>query len=101
MVFESSEMSRPREPMPLSDAHANAAALNTLLDLLPIGVAIAHDPACSRISVNRAAARMLGIDEQANASLSRPDLKLPFKVMRNGRELDPADLPMQRAAAAG
>ena len=30
--------------------------LSTLLDLLPVGVAIAHDPQCKTLSLNRAAA---------------------------------------------
>lgn len=87
--------------MPLSNSAQGVRTLYALLDLLPIGVAIAHDPQCQWISVNPAAAAMLGIASEANASLSNLDAKLTFKVLQNGRELSPAELPMQRAAAEG
>lgn len=87
--------------MPLSDTTQTLRTLHALLDVLPIGVAIAHDPACSFISVNPAAAKMLRISVQSNASLSSVADPPNFKVFHNGRELSPEELPMQRAAAAG
>lgn len=86
--------------MPLSETKKGVRTLHTLLDLLPIGVAIAHDPACSWISVNPAAAAMLGVTVDRNASMSSVGPELPFRVLHNGRELSAAELPMQRAAAA-
>lgn len=87
--------------MPLSDSTRSLRTLHALLDVLPIGVAIAHDPACSYISVNPAAAKMLRIPPAANASLSSVSEAPKFKVLHNGRELAPEELPMQRCAAGG
>ena len=74
--------------------------LQTLLNVVPVGIAIATDPECRDIRTNPAAAAMLGISPTDNASKSGPDPgKLPFKVRREGRELTPDELPMQFAAA--
>jgi PAS domain S-box-containing protein len=74
--------------------------LQALLDIVPIGIAIAHDPECQVITTNPAGAKMLNISPEENASKSRPDAdRLPFKVMRNGCEVPPDELPMQQATA--
>ncbi|HXH22245.1 MAG TPA: PAS domain S-box protein [Dehalococcoidia bacterium] len=73
--------------------------LETLFDVVPIAIAVAHDPEASRITVNRAGARMLGISEGADASLSGPGGQdLPFRLYKDGIEVPPEQLPMQRAA---
>jgi PAS domain S-box-containing protein len=76
--------------------------LQALLDLLPIGVAIASDPECRHIRVNSAGARLLELHQGANASLTGPEGEKPtFKVYRDGKELAPEELPMQQAASRG
>jgi PAS domain S-box-containing protein len=77
--------------------------LETLLEVIPIGIGIAEDPQCQKIRVNPAFAKQLGISTDVNASLSAPSEERPssFKVYRDGRELAPEDLPMQYAAAHG
>jgi len=74
--------------------------LQTLLDLLPVGIGIAQDSACRDIRTNRAFAQILGIASTHNASLSAPPFEAPknFRVYHDGRELGPDELPMQRAA---
>ncbi len=73
--------------------------LQTVLDLLPVGIGIAQDPECREIRTNRLYADMLGISRQVNASLSAPPIpRTPFTVRQNGRELATDELPMQRAA---
>ncbi|HEY9660739.1 MAG TPA: PAS domain S-box protein, partial [Allocoleopsis sp.] len=71
--------------------------LQTLLDVIPIGIGIAADPDCQEIRVNPGFAQMLGISPQTNASLSAPEVERPtsFKVCQNGRELAPEELPLQ------
>lgn len=77
--------------------------LETLLDVLPVGIGIAEDAQCHHIRVNPALAQMLRIDPNVNASLSAPEPEKPanFKVYRHGRELSLDQLPMQYAAAHG
>jgi PAS domain S-box-containing protein len=76
------------------------AELQTLLDVVPVGIAVAYDPECTQIRLNPTAAKMLGVDLTDNVSKNGPDAaRLPFRVMQNGRELAPDELPMQTAAA--
>jgi PAS domain S-box-containing protein len=71
----------------------------TLLRELPVGIAMSFDPECANIRVNPAFARMLGIDEHQNASKTGPEGdSLSFRIVRNGVELKPDELPMQVAA---
>ncbi|MBH8574344.1 response regulator [Nostocaceae cyanobacterium CENA369] len=75
--------------------------LETLLEVIPIGIGIAEDRECQKIKVNPAFAKQLGILSD-NASLSiSSDEKPTFKVYREGKELSPAELPMQYAATHG
>jgi two-component system CheB/CheR fusion protein len=77
--------------------------MQTLLAVLPVGIGIAHDAECRRISVNPAFAEMLGIPSDANASLSAPETDRPtsFQVVAGGRELPADELPLQIAARTG
>lgn len=81
------------------DLNHQVSELQTLLDILPVGVCVAHDPACLEMSVNPVGARILNISVQDNASKSGPQgEQLPFKVLRDGVEVPPQELPMQYAA---
>ncbi len=75
----------------------------TLLDVIPIGIGIAEDREGHVIRVNPAFARSLGISSEVNASLSAPEGERPdsFRVLIEGREVPPEELPLQRAAATG
>jgi PAS domain S-box-containing protein len=76
--------------------------LQTLLDVAPVGLAVARDPEGKNITANRAFAEMLGITPNQNASKSSPEGdSLPFKVLRNGVEVPAEDLPMQFTARTG
>jgi len=80
--------------------------LQLLLNTIPIGVFIAHDPACTVITCNPAGATMLAVRADINVSKSAEGtdqlpVTLPFKVMRDGFEVAAEDLPMQRAAREG
>jgi len=84
------------------DLRHRVEELEALLNALPIGVFIAHDPQCRQITMNPAGAAMLRLPLDANASKSGPDAdRLPFRVLKNGVEVAPEDLPMQRAARTG
>ncbi|MFN6474542.1 MAG: PAS domain S-box protein [Nostoc sp. SerVER01] len=85
------------------DLQRRITELQTLLDVIPIGIGIAEDPECQNIKVNPAFAKQLGISPDTNASLSAPLGEKPtnFKIYRQGRELSPEELPMQYSAAHG
>ncbi|MFO0877449.1 MAG: PAS domain S-box protein [Gemmataceae bacterium] len=76
--------------------------LQTLLDILPVGVWQA-DPACQRIIGNRAAYAMLGMTEGSNASVTGPEAGASqgFRCVVDGKEVPPSELPMQRVARTG
>ncbi|MBW4427443.1 MAG: PAS domain S-box protein [Nostoc desertorum CM1-VF14] len=85
------------------DLQRRITELQTLLEVIPIGIGIAEDPECQNIKVNPAFAKQLGILPDTNASLSAPLDEKPtsFKVYRHGRELSAEELPMQYSAAHG
>ncbi len=84
------------------DLQQRVTELQTLLDVMPVGIALAHDAECRRVDANRALARLLGIPAGANASLTAPLAERPpVRAFRNGKELDAADLPLHRAARLG
>jgi PAS domain S-box-containing protein len=85
------------------DLEQRVSELQTLLDVIPIGIGISEDPECKRIKVNPYFARALGVTPGANASLSAPSEEKPrtFKVYREGREMASDELPMQYASARG
>ncbi|PSB66969.1 hypothetical protein C7B61_08615, partial [filamentous cyanobacterium CCP1] len=77
--------------------------LETLLEVIPIGIGIADDPICQMIRVNPSFAGYLGIPAHMNASLSAPSDERPhsFKIYHEGKELETNELPMQYAASQG
>jgi PAS domain S-box-containing protein len=76
--------------------------LETLLDVAPIGLAIAEDSECRHIRLNATFARLLNVPPEINASLSAPPgERPPWTVLREGREVPPEELPVQKAAASG
>ncbi|BAZ32157.1 multi-sensor hybrid histidine kinase [Cylindrospermum sp. NIES-4074] len=85
------------------DLQRRVDELQTLLDVIPIGIGIADDPECRTIKANPALAKYLQISSDANASLTAATDEKPtgFKVYSQGRELADEELPMQYAAAHG
>ncbi|MEH2177291.1 PAS domain S-box protein [Nostoc sp.] len=85
------------------DLQRRITELQTLLEVIPIGIGIAEDPKCQNIKVNPAFAKQLGISSNTNASLTVPLDEKPtsFKIYRQERELSTEELPMQYSAAHG
>lgn len=81
---------------------ARVKELQTILEVSPVGIAIAEDPSCEKIWANDVLARLLRLEPETNVSLSAPaDERLPYRVYRNGREVHADYLPMQRAIRQG
>ncbi|WP_442949541.1 PAS domain S-box protein [Nostoc sp.] len=85
------------------DLQRRITELQTLLEVIPVGIGIAEDPKCQNIKVNPAFAKQLGISSDTNASLNAPSDEKPtsFKIYREGRELSAEELPMQYSATHG
>lgn len=77
-----------------------ALELQTVLDAVPAVVFIAHDPECRVITANRAGYELLRLPPSINASKSATPDERPanFRVLQAGIELQPDELPVQRAA---
>jgi PAS domain S-box-containing protein len=78
--------------------------LQAILDAAPVAIWMAHDPQCLRITGNAFADRVVMQTEQGgNVSAgARPgDEAVAYRVLRDGVELRPEELPNQIAAATG
>ena len=68
---------------------ADNQVLSTLLELLPVGVVVAHDPSCKRITMNAAAARILGMaPDQKSENLARLLQSAMTPATRNDIEVE-------------
>jgi len=78
--------------------------LQAILDAAPIPIWIAHDPQCRRVTGNVHADQIvMRVPRGANISASAlpGEASVSYKVFRNGREMQPEELPAQMAAASG
>ena len=74
--------------------------LQTIFEIAPVGIAVAADADCNVISANPALAAILGIGAGDNISVNAPNAEnVPYKHLKNGREMAPEELPMQRAVS--
>lgn len=84
------------------EARARAEELQVVLSAVPAAIWVARDPQCRQITGNQQAATLLRLPS-ASANMSRSNVANAmvqhFTVLdRDGRELAPDDLPVQRAA---
>jgi len=81
----------------------NAEMLKRLLDFTPIPVWTAHDPECRNVSVNKAAASLMGVNIDANVSVydDTNEKKPQITIFRNGRELEQEEFPLHYAVKNG
>jgi diguanylate cyclase (GGDEF)-like protein/PAS domain S-box-containing protein len=84
----------------LARERERAAELAAVLDAV---VFIAHDRDCRHMSGNPAAAELLRMPQGGNMSKTAPEAERPkhFRVCRDGEEVPPEDLPVQKAAREG
>jgi two-component sensor histidine kinase len=73
--------------------------LETVLETVPTAVWFTYDRDAGHVTGNRHAAELLRLPAHANASLTASQNERPsFRLFREGREVPPGDLPIQRAA---
>ncbi len=93
------------EALRLSEARerARAAELQAIMDAVPAIIFIARDPECRDIVGSRMSYDLLRVSPGLNLSKSAPESEKPttFRVMKDGRELPPHELPIQTAASTG
>ncbi len=76
------------------------ADLEAVLDAAPAAIWIAHDPDCHRITGSRVGYEILRMPYGQNPTLTPATDPPPthFRILKDGIELRPEDLPLQRAA---
>jgi len=98
-------MKEAEEALRVSEASARALAaeLKALMESMPGLTFVAHDPDCRRMTSSPGALELLRLRPDSNPSKSAPDVERPtsFRLMRDGRELSPEELPVQMAASTG
>jgi len=84
-----------------AEVRQRAEELQAILDTAPAAVFVTRDPDARRIDGNATAYRVFRMPPGTNLSLSAPQGERPttFKSMRDGRELEADELPMQMAMA--
>jgi PAS domain S-box-containing protein len=76
--------------------------LETIMQVLPIGVSVAYDPKCRVVTGNAAYNEMLGMKAAGNFSSNGDSMhKRQRDIYQNGRRLAPEELPIQQAAEEG
>jgi PAS domain S-box-containing protein len=75
------------------------AELESIMQVLPVGVAVAHGRDCETITGNTALGEMLGSGLGENSTESA--LSMAFKLAQSGEVLSPDELPLKQAARAG
>ena len=68
--------------------------LETIMDVVPALVLVAHDPRCATVTGNTMANQFYEAASGENLSMNMPSTR---RFFRDGRELRPEELPMQQA----
>ncbi len=85
-----------------SQLEQRVAELETIMQVLPVGVAVAHDPRCELITANHALSELVGIVPGQNISSGIDgSATLPYRFRQHGRDLPLAELPLQRSISTG
>ena len=74
--------------------------LQALMQAVPVGVSFSDDATCQRITGNPAVLEQFEVRPEDNLSASAPDDRAPgrqVRFFRDGRQINDAELPLQRA----
>jgi len=74
--------------------------LETIMQVLPVGVAVAHDPECRNVTANQALSAIVGAAPGENISRNsdRAGAQI-YDLYQNGKVLAAEDMPIQRSIA--
>jgi PAS domain S-box-containing protein len=82
------------------DLQLRIVELQTLLDVIPAGIAFAEDPGCESIFANRWFSSLLGVPQSMKLQKDASGVsKLPFRAFQEGREIPSSEWPMLKSAA--
>ena len=86
-----------------SRERVRAAELEAVMDAAPALIFMARDAECRHISGNRATYNLLRQPPGANLSKSAPESEKPSNLLmtKNGIEIPPEELPVQKAVSSG
>jgi PAS domain S-box-containing protein len=105
VIQDITERKQAEEALRRSEAEARARAeeLAAILDAVPGMALISQDPQGHTISGGRVAYELLRLPYGTNISKSAPEGERPsnFRIVKDGTELPPSELPVQKAAATG
>jgi PAS domain S-box-containing protein len=85
-------------------ARRRADELEKLMDLVPMAIFLSPDPECRIITGNKAMNRLFEVEAGENVSAglaSGVEQNTKRRIFKDGRELRPEELPMQKAVANG
>jgi PAS domain S-box-containing protein len=104
MVAEITEKKQAQEEIKrlYEELQRRVGELQTVFDIMPVGIAIAEDPRCEVIRANTFAENLLNVPHYTKVSATAPEAeRLPYKQLRDGKEISGEDLPMQFSAKHG
>ena len=81
-----------------ADLGRRTREFETLLDVLPVGIALGEGPDCGRLRVNAAFAELHGMDVDVDRGWVAPP---PNRAVRGGEPVPSEALPLVRAASTG
>ncbi|MHB8303783.1 MAG: hybrid sensor histidine kinase/response regulator [Acidobacteriaceae bacterium] len=85
-----------------SQLEQRVAELETIMQVLPVGVAVSQDPECRRITCNAALSELFGVEPGDNMVITADDIEgRPFEIYQQGRRLEIEALPLQMSAKTG
>jgi len=77
------------------------AELETIMRVLPVGVAVSQDSECQTITANAALGEMLGLEMVNNLLVSSLDEVTGVELYQQGKRIRTDGLPLRRAARSG
>ncbi len=77
------------------------AELETIMQVLPVGVAVSQDPECNTMTANAALSEMLGVDAGKDLVFDRLDSTSRLEIYRHGMRIEADALPLRQSAKTG